>query len=342
MRVRDPTTEDGSLSLDRLNRDDSKPFTVSENEARVTKVAVAAITFRRIDGLLALLESLEKQRVNPARPYELCVIVVDNDPKMTAQQPVDEFKASKSLNIMYVHEPRQGIPIARNSALNARSDADDFLCFIDDDETAGENWIDEFLAVRQQFGGDCFYGPVTPRFPAQRPEWFVQSRFFAAWEHENGEQLDFAASNNVMISSKFVKEKGLQFDERMRFTGGSDYLFFRQGFESGMVIRWAERAMVFEDIPLSRMTWSWVLKRHYRIGNTFSISERILGRKAILARRFCVGVARIGLGTVMLPTVAFSPAIGMQAIGHVVRGAGMLAGLFGHQHEEYAPASLQR
>src|SRR4029079_700221 len=180
---------------------------------------------------------------------------------------------------------------------------DDFMCFIDDDEWPSPQWLDAFLEMRAGVGGDCFYGPVSPQFPDRRPEWFVKSGFFSAWRYPDGDQLDFAASNNVMISMACVREKKLRFDNRMRFTGGSDYLFFRQGVDRGMVVRWAQRALVYEEIPLSRMTWPWILKRHFRIGNTFSVSERIIGNRSRLLRRFFIGAARIGLGTVMLPAL---------------------------------------
>jgi len=306
------------------------------------RITVAAITFKRPQGLAHLLRELEHQRQDPARPYELTALVVDNDPAASARPVVEEFRNSPAMKIIYVNETSQGIPIARNAALDAVPPEDDFMCFIDDDEWPSPQWLDAFLEMRAGVGGDCFYGPVSPQFPDRRPEWFVKSGFFSAWRYPDGDQLDFAASNNVMISMACVREKKLRFDNRMRFTGGSDYLFFRQGVDRGMVVRWAQRALVYEEIPLSRMTWPWILKRHFRIGNTFSVSERIIGNRSRLLRRFFIGAARIGLGTVMLPALIVSPAFGMKAIGHVVRGTGMLVGLLGHKHEEYSPTALAR
>ena len=306
------------------------------------RISVAAITFKRPQGLERLLFELEKQEHHSSRPYELTAIVVDNDPAGSARQVAEKFKASPSMKLIYVHETSQGIPIARNAALEAVPPEDDFMCFIDDDEWPATNWLDAFLEVRARAGGDCFYGPVSPCFPEQRPEWFVKSGFFAAWKFPDAGQLDFAASNNVMISMAFVRGKKLRFDNRMRFTGGSDYLFFRQAVEHGMIVRWAEQALVDEEIPLNRMTWPWILKRHYRIGNTFSISEKIIGSKYNLVKRFLIGSARVGLGIIMMPVLIFSPALGMRAVGHVCRGAGMLVGLLGHRHEEYSPTALAR
>jgi glycosyltransferase involved in cell wall biosynthesis len=308
----------------------------------MVRISVAAITFKRPQGLAKLLTELAKQQQHPDRPYELTAIVVDNDPAGSARPVAEQFMNLASMKLIYVNETRQGIPIARNAALDAVPLHHDFMCFIDDDEWPSPHWIDAFLEVRSRADADCFYGPVSPCFPERRPEWFVKSGFFAEWKFPDAGQLGFAASNNVMISMAFVRAKKLRFDNRMRFTGGSDYLFFRQAVERGMVVRWAQRALVYEEIPLNRMTWPWVIKRHYRLGNTFSVSERIIGRKYDLVRRFFIGGARIGLGIVMLPALIVSPAWGMRAIGHVVRGTGMLVGLMGHRHEEYSPAALAR
>jgi glycosyltransferase involved in cell wall biosynthesis len=306
------------------------------------RISVAVITFKRPQGLQKLLTELEKQEHHPARPYELTALVVDNDPGCSARQVADKFSNSPAFKLIYVNETRQGIPIARNAALDTVPLQHDFMCFIDDDEWPSPHWIDAFLELRSRADADCFYGPVSPCFPERRPEWFVKSGFFAEWKFPDAGQLGFAASNNVMMSMPFVRENKLRFDNRMRFTGGSDYLFFRQAVERRMVVRWAQRALIYEDIPLGRMTWQWVIKRHYRLGNTFSVSELIIGRKSGLVRRFFIGGARIGLGVVMLPALIVSPAWGMRAIGHVVRGTGMLVGLMGHKHEEYSPAALAR
>ena len=306
------------------------------------RISVAVITFKRPKGLAHLLRELEKQVRDPARPYELTAIVVDNDPAGSAKTVADTFSSSTSFKLIYVHEARQGIPIARNAALEAAPPEDKFMCFIDDDEWPSPRWIDAFLETRERASGDCFYGPVCPQFPDERPEWFVRSGFFASWTYPEASRLAFAASNNVMIAMDFVRRNKLRFDNRMRFTGGSDYLFFRQAVEMGMMVRWSQQALVYEEIPLNRMNWPWILKRHYRIGNTFSVSERIIGNRYSLLRRSVIGSARMGLGMVMLPSILFSPKIGMRAVGHVCRGAGMLIGLLGHRHEEYAPVALAR
>jgi hypothetical protein len=108
----------------------------------------------------------------------------------------------------------------------------------------------------------------------------------------------------------------------------------------GLTIRWADAALVYDSIPRDRLSWSWIIRRQYRLGNTYAVSERILGRRHLLIRRSIVGLARIGVGILMLPLLAASPSYGMRGASHLLRGAGMLVGLMGHSLEEYSPGRL--
>ncbi len=303
-------------------------------------IAVAIITFRRPDGVQHLLSSLRSQKRSAERPFRLTAVVVDNDAQRSAEATVKAFAATPGFRVVYVHEARQGIPIARNAALAAAPADADFLCFIDDDEWPCERWLDAFLELAGETDADCLYGPVEPVYPAEAPRWFVRSRIFERRRFADGARLSIAASNNVMITTSFLRRTKLRFDERMRFTGGSDYLFFRQAAACGLTIRWAEHALVYDSIPRSRMRWSWIFRRQYRIGNTFAVSERILGRRRLLIRRSLVGVARVGGGVLMLPMLVVSPYYGMRGVTHMLRGLGMLVGLMGHRLEEYAPHAM--
>jgi hypothetical protein len=44
----------------------------------------------------------------------------------------------------------------------------------------------------------------------------------------------------------------------------------------------------------------------------------------------------------MLPALLFSPYYGMRSIVHLLRGAGIVAGAYGHTHQEYSPQGLAR
>lgn len=306
-------------------------------------IAIVIITYRRHQGLVKLLSELERQLCpDPARPFRLTAIVVDNDVAGSAVTSVEPFKQSKSLSLRYIMEPNQGIPYARNAGIAAVPDDAEFFCFIDDDEWPGPTWIDELLKTQRATGSDCVLGAVIPVYPESASKWLIKSKVFDSWHYADQTKLNQAASNNVLISTAFIRRTGLRFEQRMRMTGGTDYLFFRQAVAQGMHIVWSAAAPVYEDVPKSRMTWRWICQRQYRLGNTFSVSERIAGTPTGLFKLALKGIARTGLGIAMLPALLFSPYYGMRSIVHLLRGAGIVAGAYGHAHQEYSPQGLAR
>jgi glycosyltransferase involved in cell wall biosynthesis len=306
-------------------------------------VAVIVITYRRRGGLVKLLNALQEQRFpDPERRVRLTVIVVDNDAAGSAAAGVEPFRSSKTLAVRYVVEPTQGIPLARNAGISALPDDAVFFCFIDDDEWPGATWVDELLKTQRATAADCILGAVIPVYPEGAPAWLIKSRLFESWRFADQAPLKAAASNNVLISTAFIRRTGHRFDERMRMTGGSDYLFFRQAVALGMRIVWSAGAAVYEDVPASRLTLRWIVQRQYRLGNTFSVSERVAGTRLGVVMWALKGVARVGLGVVMLPALIFSPYYGMRSIIHLIRGAGTVAGAFGQIHREYSPEGVAR
>lgn len=297
----------------------------------VPHVAVQIITFRRQQGLAALLAALAKQE-GRGTDYRLSVVVCDNDEALSAR-PV-----AQAAGVLYVTEPRRGIPMARNTALAATPPDVDFICFIDDDEVPPLDWLAALLAVQRQTGAGAVLGPVIPVFPAAAADsWVVRSGLLQRRRNSSGARISYGATNNCLVSWPFVRDHALSFDERMRFTGGSDFRFFRQALDRGLVIHWAEAAAIEEAFPPERLRLSWVLARQFRTGNTYGIHDRLEGGAGRFARRLATGLARIGLGSLMLPSLPFSPRYGGRALAHILRGAGMISGLFGAVYEEYKP-----
>ncbi|QWW71904.1 glycosyltransferase (plasmid) [Rhizobium sp. WYJ-E13] len=313
---------------------------------KVWRITVAVLTYRRPEGIVKLLDSLTRQERHPARPYHMTVLVVDNDATESSRDIVEGFDTKGVFDIVYAVEPRQGIPVARNHAMDKAPQPSpetgelldpDYFCFLDDDEWATEGWMDAMLDTCLRQKADCVYGYVVPVYPENAPEYWVKARVFESARNQEGGRIDYAASNNVMFDYKLVKSWNLRFEEKMLNTGGTDYLFFNQAVKLGMKIVWTERAMVYDIIPLKRMTWKWVLQRQYRLGNTFAVSEVLHGNRKQRLYRLIYGITRTGLGVAMLPTLAVSPYLGMRALTHLLRGAGVVTGLFGHFYQEYQP-----
>lgn len=303
-------------------------------------VTIGVLTYKRPHGIAKLLEVVRQQKHDPARPYRLSVVVVDNDAAGSSRETVTAFAGHPAYDLHYVVEEQQGIPIARNRAMDSAPETTDLFCFMDDDEWPVDNWVDAMLSVRAATQADCVYGPVEPVFEGELTDWLRKSGLYARKRYQDGEKLNFAASNNVMFDIRRFRALGLRFDERMRFTGGSDYLFFNQAYRRGIVIRWVSDALVYDMFPANRLTIKWQRQRQYRLGNTFAVATRLEGSTSEKITLFIIGIARMGLGALLSPSLLFSPHWGGRAMVHMLRGAGITVGMLGHRYEEYAPKRM--
>ncbi|TLX13832.1 glycosyltransferase family A protein [Rhizobium sp. MHM7A] len=323
-----------------MNQQDTFPpssVRSDRQDASPLNIAVGVLTYRRLDGIAKLLDVMTRQTRDPARPYHLTMVIVDNDAAGSARATVEGFGQTGAYDLIYVVEPNQGIPFARNRALDSAPAGTDLFCFLDDDEWPVDGWLDAMLETREKNRADCVYGPVQPVYPENPPEYFIKARVFERKKNKDGQRISYAASNNVMFDYPLIRSWNLRFEEKMRFTGGTDYLFFNQAIRRGMQVFWADKALVYDIVPASRMTWKWVLQRQYRLGNTFAVSEVLHGNLKRRLYRAAYGATRVMLGLAMLPAILISPYWGMRALTHVLRGAGMVNGILGHAYQEYKP-----
>lgn len=230
------------------------------NDSVATPVIwIGIATRQRPDRLANLLASISK--LSPS-PCPVRVVVVDNDRVPSARDVVARFG---SLDVHYVHEPRAGIPIARNRALAVAGDGD-LLAFIDDDEVAEKNWLKALHAALVRHDADAVVGPVVTVPPPGMQHWVLASGFFDSETHPEGSRLTTGATNNALVKVSSLRSRGLTFDEDFPLLGGTDSWLFSQLAERGGDIRWTEDAKVFEGIPASRVRSQWLLRRAFRAG----------------------------------------------------------------------------
>ncbi|MBA2659535.1 MAG: glycosyltransferase family 2 protein [Nitrosospira sp.] len=224
-------------------------------------VSVCVCTYRRPYLLAMLLDSLAAQ--NFGEPFE--VIVVDND---SADGGAEAFESAKKqhpeLNIRYAVESQKGISFARNTAVSLA--AGDFLAWIDDDETAVENWLTSLWKTRLQCDADAVFGPVVPVFPKGSPSWPRRSGIFERPRHLTGTRIDAreARTGNALVKASWLRTLAPPFDIRFANTGGEDYDFFARMENQGARFEWCDEAEVFEMVPFERQRLGWVLERRLR------------------------------------------------------------------------------
>jgi succinoglycan biosynthesis protein ExoM len=235
-------------------------------------ISVCICTFKRPAMLLDLLDALGRQvLVEPRQSLEL--VVVDNDPAHSARAVLQQWRAPAGVVLRYFHVPQPNIAVARNTTIaHARGE---WIAFIDDDESPAVDWLQQLLATQQRCQADVVFGPVVPRYRPDTPDWVKQGRFFERPRHASGTPIDEreARTGNVLLRASALRAMPGPFDEAFGRTGGEDSVLFRDLIAQSLTLVWCDEAPVSEEVPADRATARWLLRRSYRVGQTWIRAE---------------------------------------------------------------------
>ncbi|MGN6208742.1 glycosyltransferase family 2 protein [Asticcacaulis sp.] len=269
---------------------DSSPhaFTSRNAESDLARVCVIIPTFRRPQGLETAMRSIRAQADAPP----LSLIVCDNSPEASARALVEGFEAP--FPVTYIHEPKTGVANARNSAV-AVCDSD-FIAFLDDDEEAPADWLNRLMAAQRQFDADVVFGPVTARIPeATRHNRPYYEHFFSRFGPAQSEILPhYYGCGNSLLKSAALTSK-TPFSTLQNEMGGEDDILFTAMKAEGRIMAWAADAPVFEDVPPTRATLAYTLKRGFAYGQGPSHSSGVNGRLLACAGWMAQGLVQAGL-----------------------------------------------
>lgn len=292
----------------------------------VPRVAICVASYRRPEGLFALLGALDGLAFDGPEP-EIRVVVVDNDAAGSARAVCDNARTWLRHPITYVIEKRRGIPVARNAAVAAALDSD-WIAFVDDDETPEPRWLEELLRAALVHGADIVGGPVAPRFERPPPRWVEAGGYFASRELPEGLERDDAYTNNALVRTERLAALDHLFDERMAPNGEDTELFSRLTLEGARIV-WAPRAVVHERVPPERATLTWLLPRSFHCGVAASRIARLrrpLARAALHALAhggWCIGRGLV----VAVATPVCGTTLGARGLWLASFGLGRLVGL---------------
>lgn len=276
----------------------------------MVSIVVCACTYKRPAGLSKLLGGLAEQTVAAANPGEhapprVSVVIVDNECSDKARQICDEYSRRLPFPLTYVREPIQGISFARNACLRNLPPDCDFFAFIDDDEVPTPDWLEQLMLAQQVTGADVVQGRVVPEFDAGTPSWIANGGFFGIPQRSHGleiqpladhQQLDRAATNNVLVRTACVRELGLEFDPDFASSGGSDTLFFLTLHGKGCRIVFAHGAIVHDCIPPSRANFRYMFMERFRVASTVALLEAKTGHSPPRVALAGTGVNHMALG----------------------------------------------
>jgi glycosyltransferase involved in cell wall biosynthesis len=261
----------------------------ADSERKANHIAVCVCTYKRPQMLQRLLDDLSVQETGGA--FEFSIVVMDNDPSQSAEPVVSAFGTRSIVPVTYGAEPRQGICLVRNRAIEHA--AGDFIAFIDDDEFPDRRWLLELFRTCNVDGVDGVLGPVLRHFDETPPQWVIKGNFERRPRHATGFVVDWreGRTGNVLLKRSVFEPGEPPF--HTNFHRGGDVDFFRRMTIKGRVFIWCDEAVVYEVVPPARWSRSFMLKR-------------ALLRGSIASRRGPLRLSSIGKSMLAVPAYAFA------------------------------------
>lgn len=298
-------------------------------------VCVAFATYRRPANLMtlvpAVLDQFEHLKRAAGDRFDTRLLIVDNDPEGTGR---DAALQTRDERIRYVIEAAPGVTNARNRAL-AESTESDLLVFLDDDELPQSAWLVNLLRTKFQYHADVVSGPVHSVFDAPLDPWVKASDTYLRTHRAGlvtGSPITRAATNNLLLDLRRVRELGITFDSRFGLTGGEDSFFTGQLHQAGARMVWCAEAVVDDLVPASRANRRYNLQRRYSLSNASGRVDILLasdGLPRLRRRLVCMarGVGQVALGVGLTLSGHVGRSLKRRAYGErlVMGGAGVLA-----------------
>ena len=259
-------------------------------------VSIGICTFRR-PALFDTLKSIAAQDLPDG--YQIDIVVADNDDEATLGKQIDAFAKENDLKILYRHAPARNISIARNACMDAaRGDA---LIFIDDDETAEPDWLQNLIAAWRQRGVSVVFGPSYANYPEETPPWMVENDVHSNIPLMRGGIVETGYSCNVLLDFRSARVRETRFDEAFGRTGGEDTDFFFRLHRKGVRMAITMDAVVREPVAQKRLSRDYVMQRRFSTGQSYGHCVTSAGRnapyveRALLALRSAAKTAYCGL-----------------------------------------------
>jgi succinoglycan biosynthesis protein ExoM len=230
------------------------------------KIAICIPTYNREKELSRLLRSIISQKSLPYN-YDFLILIIDNNIVSYLDKVIHASK-NALFEIHSIHVKQKGLSNVRNAAVSWVLNRDiDAMIFVDDDEVVPADWLQNMINAWEKYDADIVTGPVAQILPMSVSR-FVKK--FHLLEHNtktaSGTKIQYANSNNTLVSRKVLKAMRNSFHPALNHSGGEDILFFHQCYLKGFTIYWDNSIRISEPAPPQRATITYVLKRWFHYG----------------------------------------------------------------------------
>lgn len=242
------------------------------------KIDVCICTFRRPHVTETIASVVAAQRPENA---ELRLVIVDNDADPSAQERVEHAAAQIKIPLVYVHAPGANISIARNAALDTARDAD-WVVFLDDDEVVEPDWLIALVARQTETEADAVFGHARAVYGEGAPEWMVKGDFHSQYAKPRGDTVETGHTCNVLMRLRDMPWSKERFDLALGRSGGEDTEFFFRLRRQGAKYAIADGSIALEAVPPDRANLRWLLRRRFRIGQSYATVSDGIGARVLL------------------------------------------------------------
>ncbi len=284
-----------------------------------------------------LLLSIFENTIDKCLIGHITIIIGDNDKNGGSEFVVKKFlnRTNEIFSLSYFVYAIKGIAEIRNElikrAFNTKSD---FFVFIDDDEFATNNWLNELLKTVICNNGDAARGPVF----AVKPEgvskhiwcWFKREHY------PDNTPLSTLTTGNIILRRTALEKYKVRFDSRFNASGSEDAYFGIEFFKKGAKVFWSEKAVTYENIPNNRATLKWLIRRIYRTSGTYAYMLKLQEEDFLLIKKAIVSVLYLVLGFIGLFALLTNIKKRYWGVLKIAEGAGGIMGVIGIRYKEYA------
>jgi len=239
------------------------------------KLTAAVCSYNRSDRLTPLIRELRKQ--DCPIPFE--ILIVNNNSQDDTLEVLELLQKEEGPPLRFVTEKEQGIPFARNRAVEECMDSD-FMFFMDDDELPKPGLLAAAYDALSNEQALCAGGRVENTFePGGRPSWLIHELLGFLAEIDHGDSSFWITSADTPIwtanvaynMALFRDDSSLRFDTRYNRTasgigGGSDAVMFRELLGRKIKMRYRPDMAITHQVETWRLKPTYFLKLHYIAG----------------------------------------------------------------------------
>ena len=247
-------------------------------------ISVIVCTRNRADLLRHALQSVVDQDF-PRDAFE--IVVIDNASTDNTAVTVNEFR--NHVHLRYVHEPRIGLCVARNTGW--RTAVGRYIAFFDDDAVARPGWLSAIREVFERAGPSIgvIGGRVDPIWQAPRPDWLADevagSLTIVHWGDAEKVIRDirreWLVGANMALPKQLLTEVG-GFHPWLDRVGNNllssgDVFLQKEVMRRGYTCLYVPAMSIEHLVPVSRLEQRWFFKRFFWQGVSDAVMQIIEG-----------------------------------------------------------------